>query len=94
MQLIEDACHENEKVLTDPPPFITFDEFGDNSLSITLRCYLDHTDYRVQVTSELHLAIYHTLNEAEIVISYPQRDIHLDTTSPLDIRLHQTPSSV
>jgi len=94
MQLIEDICHDNEKVLTDPAPFITFDEFGDNSLSITIRCYLDYTDYRVQVTSELHLAIYHKLNEAEIVISYPQRDLHLDTTSPLDIRLHKTPPSV
>ncbi|MCK5881970.1 MAG: mechanosensitive ion channel [Sinobacterium sp.] len=94
MQLIKDICHDNEKVLTDPAPFITFDEFGDNSLSITVRCYLDYTDYRVQVTSELHLAIYHKFNEAEIVISYPQRDIHLDTTSPLDIRLHQTPPSI
>ncbi len=88
MKLIEDACVENEKVLADPAPFITFDSFGDNSLAITVRCYLDSTDYRVHVASELHLVINRKLNDAGIVISFPQRDVHLDTSSPLDIRLH------
>ncbi|NNE63942.1 MAG: hypothetical protein HKN34_07665, partial [Gammaproteobacteria bacterium] len=48
-----------------------------------------------QTISELHQAINNRFNEAEIVIAFPQRDIHLDTSSPLDIRIHQAqPESV
>ena len=39
--------------------------------------------------SELHLAINKKFNEAGIVIAFPQRDIHLDTSQPLDVRIHK-----
>ena len=66
MVLITEAANENPHVLADPPPFTGFEGFGDNSLNLNLRCFID---------------------------SYPQRDLHLDTTRPLDIRIRQDDGS-
>jgi len=37
--------------------------------------------------SELNHAVNDRFNAAGISIAFPQRDVHLDTSSPLDIRL-------
>jgi potassium efflux system protein len=52
-----------------------------------LRCYLDSLDYRIATISELCEAINDKFNAAGIVVSFPQRDLHLDTSKPLDIRI-------
>jgi potassium efflux system protein len=87
MILITEAAKENSHVLPEPPPFTAFECFGDNSLNLNLRCFIDSIDYRLSTISELHQAINRKLNAAGIVIAYPQRDLHLDTTRPLDIRV-------
>lgn len=53
-----------------------------------LRCFVESLDYRLPVTSELHTTINSKFNTAGIVIAFPQRDLHLDTSRPLDIRVH------
>ena len=95
MALVTEAAQENPHVLSNPPPFTGFEVFGDNSLNLNLRCFIDSIDYRLSTISELHQAINRKLNAAGIVIAYPQRDLHLDTTRPLDIRIRHddgTPS--
>jgi potassium efflux system protein len=87
LRLIEEAALENETVLADPEPFVTFESFGDNSLNLGLRCYVSDIADRLPTTTALHLAINRKLNEAGIVIAFPQRDVHLDTSSPLEIKL-------
>ncbi|HWS04070.1 MAG TPA: hypothetical protein VN448_11875, partial [Gammaproteobacteria bacterium] len=42
------------------------------------------TDFRV-VASDLRFMIERLFREAGIVIAYPQRDVHLDQTRPLEI---------
>jgi potassium efflux system protein len=64
-----------------------FEQFGDTSLVLNLRCFLDSLEFRLATISELHTAINDKLNAAGIVIAFPQRDIHLDTHAPLDIRI-------
>ncbi len=68
---------------------ITFEGFGDNALNLVLRCYLETLEFRLLTTTELHTAINQKFNEAGIVIAFPQRDVHLDTTQPLEVRLHR-----
>jgi potassium efflux system protein len=36
----------------------------------------------------MHDRIYEKFRDAGITIAFPQRDVHLDTSHPLDIRLH------
>ena len=74
-------------VLDDPAPFVTFDQFGADSLEITLRCYVEELDKRLSIASALRLDINRNLKSSGIVVAYPQRDVHLDASAPLDIRL-------
>ncbi|WP_455234272.1 hypothetical protein, partial [Thiogranum longum] len=56
-------------------------------LVLNLRCYTSLLDFRLQTTSELHKAINDKFNNAGLVIAFPQRDVHLDTSRPLEIRI-------
>ncbi len=87
LKLIEEAAKEHPVVLEDPAPLVTFEAFGDNSLNLGLRCYVPSVGDRLETTTALHLAINRKFNEAGIVIAFPQRDVHLDTSSPLEVRL-------
>ncbi len=89
MALLDEAAREHEKVLDDPPPSVVFDCFGDNSLNLTLRCFVGAQDDRLPVLTELHEAINQKFNEAGIVISFPQRDVHFDASQPLEVRIRR-----
>jgi len=89
MALMLEAAHEHPDVLKDPAPSVIFDEFGDNALSLKLRCFVPSMDNRIFVFSALHEAINKKFNDAGLVIAFPQRDVHLDTSKPLDIRIHR-----
>jgi potassium efflux system protein len=88
LTLMKEAADEHPNVLKEPPPILTFDAFGDNSLNLQLRAYLPTIDNRLSTITELNAAINHKFNDAGIVIAFPQRDIHLDTSGPIDVRLH------
>jgi potassium efflux system protein len=89
LDILERVATENDQVLDDPRPIITFEAFGDNALMLYARCYISSLDQRLATVTALHKTIYTRFKEAGIVIAFPQRDVHLDTSKPLDIRLHQ-----
>ena len=88
--LMNDAAKANEKVLEDPSPSILFKAFGDNTLNLELRCFVAEQDDRLTTLTALHHAINDKFNQAGIVIAFPQRDVHLDTSQPLDLRIHRS----
>ena len=88
MGLLAEVARENPRVLKEPAPLVAFEGFGDNALTLSLRCYLGAMEGRLMVTTELHQAVYDKLSAAGIGIAYPQRDVHLTADRPLDIRLH------
>ena len=88
-ELLLAAAAENELVLKEPAPIATFEGFGDNALTVLLRCYLSSLDNRLATISALHQAINRKFNEAGIVVAFPQRDVHLDTSRPLEIRVNR-----
>lgn len=87
MKLAEEAAREHEEVLDDPAPFVIFEGFGDNALNIGLRAYLPTMDKRLSTLSEVNESINRKFAEAGISIAFPQRDVHLDTRRPLEIRM-------
>ncbi|MCP3867401.1 MAG: mechanosensitive ion channel [Gammaproteobacteria bacterium] len=91
MQLLVDAANENTEVISDPKPVASFEAFGDNALTLFLRAYLDDMDNRLTTITALHNAVNDKFNEAGIEISFPQRDIHLDTLKPLEVRISRNP---
>jgi len=89
MQLMDQAARENVNVLADPAPSVIFEAFGDNTLNLVLRCFVGTQNVRMSTITELHQAVNRKFNDAGIVIAFPQRDVHLDTTRPLDIRIRR-----
>ncbi len=94
MEIALEVANQHPDILEDPAPFITFDEFGDNALKLVLRCYLGSVDTRLGVSSALRLAINEKFNEAGIVVAFPQRDVHLDTSSPLQVTVRSSDGRV
>ena len=86
---MEEAARENKDVLDDPAPSVIFETFGDNSLGLLLRCFVESVDLRFPTISALNQAINDKFNAAGIVIAFPQRDLHLDTTRPLQVELRR-----
>jgi potassium efflux system protein len=86
-KLLLKIARENLIVLSQPEPSALFLGFGDNSLNFELRVFVGGLDNRLSVTHHLHLAIEREFRKAGINIAFPQRDIHLDTTGPLEVHL-------
>ena len=80
---------EHPRVVDEPPPRMTFEGFGDNAMTLNMRACLNDIDSRLQTITELHQAILDKFRAAEIVIAFPQRDLHLDTNRPLELVLRK-----
>ncbi|MAM86699.1 MAG: hypothetical protein CME36_05240 [unclassified Hahellaceae] len=87
MQIIRKVATSHPNVLAEPAPLVSFETFGDSALQIFLRAFVGELALRIPVATELNTQIYEALNEAGISIAYPQRDVHLSTSQPLEMRL-------
>jgi len=88
-ELIRRAVDENKKILNDPAPIILFEDFGDNALLFEVHFWVSVRrlmDAR-RIKSEVRFRTDDLFREAGITIAFPQRDVHLDTLSPLEVRL-------
>jgi potassium efflux system protein len=90
-KLLLKIARENLMVLTQPEPLAVFIGFGDNSLNFELRIFVRGLENRLPVIHNLHLAIDREFRKAGINIAFPQRDIHLDTTRPLEVHVISKP---
>ncbi len=73
-------------------PMVLFEDFGDSALIFTLRFWLKMLpgmDER-RVMSELRYAILEALTEANILIPFAERNVHLTTDAPVEIRLQRS----
>jgi small-conductance mechanosensitive channel len=88
-RLIAQAAAEHPYVCQEPPADVLFEEFGDNGLVFTLKFWLRlcPTTDGGKVRSDLRHRINALFDQAGIVVAFPQRDIHLDSTRPLEIKL-------
>jgi potassium efflux system protein len=87
LNLLTETAAANPRVLKEPPPLATLDAFGDNSLTLVLRCYLETMDIRQAVTTEMHLAIEEAFQAHKIGIAFPQREICIRASEPIDVRV-------
>jgi small-conductance mechanosensitive channel len=74
--LIESASG-HPKVLASPAPSLLFKGFGDSSLDFELLVWTAEPDKQFLLKSDLYFLIYEVLNQNQIEIPFPQRDLHL-----------------
>ena len=90
-RLIRKAVDEHPRILKQPDPIILFADFGNNSLDFEVHFWIRMRrlmDRRI-VASDLRYRVDEMFREAGIVIAFPQRDVHLDSSKPLDVRVLQ-----
>jgi potassium efflux system protein len=86
-ELLLKVAAENPEVLSEPEPSALFLGFGDNSLNFELRVFIDDPMKRFKISHQLHRSIDDEFRRADIVIAFPQRDIHLDQIGRLDVNV-------
>ena len=89
MRILVDVARDHPAIMDDPAPVATFEDFGDNALTLWLRCYAESEFIRRW--TELRTEIYERLNRAGIGIAFPQRDVHLDAAEPIPVQLVERP---
>jgi small-conductance mechanosensitive channel len=87
MALCLEAAGEVPRVLASPQSNCLFKGFGESSLDLELRVWIDDPSHGVaNVTSEVLLLIWDKFQANGIEIPYPQRDLHIRSSEPLPIR--------
>lgn len=79
-ELIMQATTEQPEALTEPKPLVTFDDFGDNSLMFQVTFWISsraETGLRV-AKSNVRFRLEELFEQNDIVVAFPQRDIHID----------------
>ena len=90
LKLMLEAANDVPDVMDDPGASVIFDQFGDNALSLKLRCFVPAMNYRIPTITALHKVINQKFNDAGLVIAFPQCDVHFDSEKPLDIRIQRS----
>lgn len=86
-KLLLKVAKTNPLILKSPEPKAIFLRFGDSSLEFELRVYVKRIDDWIPMRHAMNRAIDKEFRQAGIEIAFPQRDVHLDATGPLDIRV-------
>ncbi|MBC8212061.1 MAG: mechanosensitive ion channel family protein [Gammaproteobacteria bacterium] len=83
--ILLDIAYQHPAVITQSPilskPWVFFKKFGDSSLDFELRCFIKVVDERLRVIGDMNFALEKALKQANIVIPFPQRDLHLITNN-------------
>lgn len=77
LKVIEDTVKNTPLVLEEPEPCIYFIGFGDSSLDFSIRVYVRELNNRLPLTNDLHIRLFKALQENNIEIPFPQRDLHI-----------------
>ncbi len=79
-KLIKQAVDDQAIALNDPAPVVFFEDFGDSALIFETFFWINATadrDLR-QIRSNIRFRIDTLFRENNIVIAFPQRDVHVD----------------
>ncbi len=86
--LILAVVKDDPHTLTDPAPIVFLEEFGDSALVFRVHLWLvlDTDESNRVVLSGIRHRIKGALDEAGIVMAFPQRDVHLEAKDPITVR--------
>jgi potassium efflux system protein len=76
-RILLEVAADHPRILNDPKPMATFEQFADSSLNIVLRAFLPDMENRLETINDLHTEIHSRLAAAGIEIAFPQLDLHV-----------------
>lgn len=90
--LLLQAVQNHPIIVRDPVPNVQFIDFGDNALQFELLFWTllgGDAGALNQICSDVRFRIEELFRQGGVVMAFPQRDIHLESAKPLEIRLTQ-----
>lgn len=75
---------DNPHALNTPEPSVHFKDFGDNALIFDLRFFIRNISELYKSATQMRLDIWDACKEADIEISFPQRDLHIRSAPGLE----------
>jgi len=82
---LREVADENMEVLKTPPKFVHLTEFADSAWIMRLCVWIADPKLHPRVRSDINCAIVRKFRENNIVIAYPQIDLHLCSSVPLPL---------
>lgn len=88
-ELLYEVVGAQPEVLKDPAPLVVFEDFGDSSLLFDAYFWAEAGGERElrTIRSDIRMRIDRVFRENDITIAFPQRDVHLDTSRPLEVHV-------
>ncbi|WP_076419484.1 mechanosensitive ion channel domain-containing protein [Colwellia sp. UCD-KL20] len=79
-KLLQQVIDNQESILSDPKPIVTFEDFGDNALIFEAIFWINsNVEGGLRTArSEVRFQIDELFTQHNIVIAFPQRDVHID----------------
>lgn len=88
-KLLRESVQVHERVLKYPEPMVIFNNFGDNSLEFEI--YFWTRVINVMQLKQLQSIVRYSIDEVfknhNVVIAFPQRDVHFDSSSPIKVQV-------
>ena len=76
IEVIRKALSGLDDICSEPSPQIGIEAFGESSIDLGMRYWVPTKKY-FQTLYRGNLAVHKALQEAQITIPFPQRDVHL-----------------
>ena len=86
MKALYEVADESKDVLKDPKTEVHLREFGDSSCNMQLRVWIDDPKKLYNIQSDLNCAIVEKFAKHNIEIPFPQRDLHVRSTVPFEVK--------
>ena len=87
-KLLQQAVSVQKEVLPEPAPTVVFEDFGDNALIFDTFFWCESSGEKElrSIRSDIRFRIDELCAEHDIVIAFPQRDVHLYAKTPIEVR--------
>ena len=73
-----EAAYSHSRVLKDPAPTALLTAFGDNGINLELLAWIEDPERgKLNLNSDLNLALYKSFSTNNVEIPYPRRDIRI-----------------
>jgi len=71
------VANQCEFVTSEPVPLVRINGFGDSAINFSLLCWISSPEFQEQAFAELNQAVYEEFQKRNIIIPFPQRDVHV-----------------
>lgn len=91
VEVLQRVLRDTEEALVEPEPIVLFQDFADSSLNFEVHFWVHMRRIMdgAKIRSDVRVAIDDSFREQGISIAFPQRDVHIDMQSPLEVRLSE-----